>query len=265
MLYLLETPSFSVLHCISRPRDFLRRLVIYEELFHPQPRAMGISNLTQEIRTILARLASDRDQLQTALTYAHSTISELEAQNRELDLLLSKAQAHLQASPQGRSSKIPWQTSWICGTWLSSPKATPFLTPVESAWQHGQVQEALKLLSLILLQQDITNSQRVEAGLLFSAMMRSSGNAGQALVHAEKSLSIAKEAQLYDLVGKAQFHLGLCYFYEEKYADARWCFVRASHTPGHNEMVAVNREMAEQRMSELPSDDQRRTLSPHLL
>lgn len=226
---------------------------------------METFNLTQEIRTILVRLVADRDQLQTALTYAHSTISELEAQNRELDLLLSKAQAYVQGSSQDRSSEIPGKTSWICGTWLSSPIATPFLTPVESAWQNGQVQEALKLLSLIMLQQNITNSQRVEAGLLFSAMMRSSGNIGEALVHAEGSLSIAKVAQLYDLVGKAQFHRGLCYFYMDRYADARWCFVRASHTPGHNQIVAVNREMAERKMSELTSDDPRRTLSAHLL
>ena len=194
-----------------------------------------------------------------------SAILELETHNRELDILLSKTQAALRSALQVRGPQIPLKTSWIGGTWLSCPTATPLLTPVESAWQQGQAQKALASLTQILHQQDVTHSQRINAELLFSAILRSSGDVRQALSHTETSLSLAKETQQYDLVGKAQFHRGLCYLYENRYADARWCFVLASHTPGHQELVAINLEMTEQRLLELPSDDPRRSLSLRLL
>lgn len=216
---------------------------------------------TQEFHATFAHLITDREQLRIALTYAESAISELETQNRELDVLLSKTQAALTIASELPGSKIASQTSWIGGTWLSCPTATPFLTPVESAWQQGQAQKALASLTLILSQQDITHSQRIDAELLFSAILRSSGDIRQALVHAEKSLSLAEKTQRYDLVGKAQFHRGLCHLYDNRYANARWCFVLASHTPGHEELVAINLKMTEQRLLELPPDDSRRSLS----
>lgn len=219
----------------------------------------------EEIDMMLNTLVADRDQHHTALRYAQSTISELQTQNRELELLLSNAQADLQRYSQVQKVKKPTPTSWIGGTWLSCAAATPILIPVESAWEQGHTQKALTALSMIMLQENITHRQRVDAELLLCAIVRSSGDVRQALAHAEKSLEIAREKQLYDLVGKAQFHRGLSFLYGSEYANARWCFVLASHTPGYEEIVAINREMAEQSLLELPLDDFRRALSLRLL
>lgn len=228
-------------------------------LIHTQAQ-MEPTNITQEIKTTLTNLIADREQLQTTLRYAQSTISELETQNRELERLLSNAQALLPSRKEVRGYKIPPNTSVIGGTWLSCHKVKSILTPVELAWQRGKPQQALVLLTLILKKQNITENQRADAELLFSVILRSASEWGQALIHAEICLSIAIKAQLYDLVCKAQFHRGLCYLYEDQYANAHWCFVLASHTPGYEGLAEINKLMAEQKLLELPSDDPRRDI-----
>ena len=226
---------------------------------------METPQLRQEIDDTLGVLIADRDHHRTALRYAQSTISELETQNRELELLLANAQAYFQRGSKVPKPKVPQNTSWIGGTWLSCPTATPVLTPVEQAWQKGQIQKALALLTLILLQDDLTHRHRVDAELLLAAITRSSGDVSQARVHAEKALVIARENQLYDLVGKAQFHRGLSYLYEDEYANARWCFVLASFTPGHKDQVEVNRDLAESSLINMPHDHPGRALTLRFL
>lgn len=223
---------------------------------------MEPSNIIQDINNNLANLIADREQLQEKLAYALSTISELTTQNEQLELLLSNAQfhlqVHLQSSQQVRSVKIRPKTSCMQGTWLSDPIATPFLTPAELAWDKGQDQYALALLTQVLNQQNITESKRAHAELLCSVILRTSGNVEQAHAHVQKSISIAEKAQLYDLRCKAQFHKGLCYMHEKKYDQAVWCFVRAFYTPGYEELVKANTELAVQNLLKLPSDDPKR-------
>lgn len=223
---------------------------------------MDPSNTIQEINTTLTNLIANREQLQVKLGYALSTISELTTQNEQLELLLSNAQFHLkavlQSDPQARSLKVCLNISCMQGTWLSDPTATPFLTAAELAWDRGQAQNALTLLTQILNQQDITESKRANAELLCSVILRTSGKVEQAHAHAQKSISIAEKAQLYDLRCKAQFHRGLCYMHEAKYDQAVWCFVRAFYTPGYEELVKANTELAVQNLLQLSSDDPRR-------
>lgn len=226
---------------------------------------MDPSNATiQEINANITNLIADREQLQAKLGYAMSTISELMRQNEQLELLLSNAQfqlhANLQTSQQAQSCKVRPKTSCIQGTWLSDPTATPFLTPAEIAWDKGKNQKALALLAQILNQKNITESNRANTELLCSVILRTSGNVEQAQAHVQKSVSIAEKAQLYDLRCKAHFHKGLCYMHETKYDQALWCFVRAFYTPGYEELVKTNTELAVQKLLKLPSDDPKRKL-----
>lgn len=217
------------------------------------------------LRDSITALAADRNYLQEKLKYTISTIAQLEAQNQELSRLLAETQAkvnsiielvpttnlELIASLPPIPNLVPG-TSWIRGTWLSSPPNESFLIPIESAWQEGHSQHALNLLSLAVKSKDITSSQWVEATLIFSAIIRSAGDPRRALPYVEAGLSVATLAQLHDLVGKAHFHQGLCYLHLERYADARWCFVLAAHTAGHEELIDINTRIAEQKISELP-------------
>ena len=223
---------------------------------------MEPANTTQQINITLTNLIADRDQLQAKLGYALSTISELTNQNEQLELLLSNAQFQLQAflhsSQQVRNFNIRPKLWCIQGTWLSDPTATPFLVPAELAWNKGEEQKALALLTQILNQQNITESKRANAELLCSVILRTLGEVEQAHAHAQKCISIAEKAQLYDLRCKAQFHRGLCYMHETRYDEAVWCFVRAFHTPGYEELVKANTELAVQKLLKLPSDDPKR-------
>lgn len=223
---------------------------------------MDASNTLQEINATLTNLIADREQLQAKLGYATLTISELMSQNEQLELLLSNAQLHLktflQSDQQAHSLKVHSKASCMQGTWLSDPAATPFLTPAELSWDKGQPQNALALLTRILNQQDVTASKRANAELLCSVILRTSGQVEKAHAHAQKSISIAEKAQLYNLRCKAQFHKGLCFMHEMKYDQAVWCFVRAFYTPGYEELVKANTELAVQNLLKLPADDSRR-------
>lgn len=225
---------------------------------------MDASDTLQEINTTLTHLIADREQLQVKLGYAISTISELKTQNEQLELLLSNAQFHLKtllhSDQQARKktrSKTRSKTSCMQGTWISDP-ATTFLAPAELAWDKGETQNALILLTQILNEQGITARKRANAELLYSVILRTSGQVQRAHTHALNSISIAEKAQLYDLRCKAQFHRGLCFMHELRYDQAVWCFVRAFYTPGYEELVKTNMESAVQTLLKLPSDDPKR-------
>lgn len=82
--------------------------------------------------------------------------------------------------------------------------------------------------------------------------MRSNSQLLEALTHAEEALTMATKANLHGLVGKAQFHRGMCFLYQNCHANARWCFVLAGHTEGHSEIVEIHRHIAEENLEKLP-------------
>lgn len=232
------------------------------------PSQNGIDSSTKnnnhEIRDTVGLLIIDRDNLNEEVKYARSTILQLEEQNKQFDRLLCESQLNLKIALSVREMpkpKSPLGTSWIGGTWLSSSAAAPLLGPVEAAWQSGQAQRALILLSPILQDDALPSSQYIEAKLLLSAILRCSGDPNQSLRHIEAALQIALEKELHELIGKAHFHRGLCYLHLERYADARWCFVLGAHLKGHGEMIDVNREHAELKARNLPAGHVGRTLN----
>jgi hypothetical protein len=141
-------------------------------------------------------------------------------------------------------------TNWIGGTWLSNHASKAVLEPAEAAWQQGKPQVALNLLMEVMNRPALDPAQRVDAGLLFGVILRSAGVLEKSLKQVELALSIALDAELFDYVGKARFHQGLCFLYMDRFADASWCFTLASHTVGHRELVEVNRLIAEKKRAE---------------
>lgn len=208
----------------------------------------------EDIRKAVEALVTERDNLREEAKYAQSTILQLEAQNMRLDRLLTRAQSSLQTAlelvPAAKSSP---ETFWVRSIWLSSTANPTLLNPVEKAWQRGDTQQALILLHHILNHENLTNSQRVETVLLQATILCYSGHSQQAIDQVEDVLKIAEEKRLDDLVGKAQFIRGRCCVELGRYADARWCFVLASHTKGYEELIETNMQFAEQKFNELPT------------
>lgn len=223
---------------------------------------MNSSNISKEILATLAQMVSDRDRLQIELTYSKSTISELEAQNREYHRLLSAAQeALLLIRPAKPAQTVSPDAQRIGGTWVSSLTTAALLSPAEAAWKSGKTQQALALLTPFFGQEHAHNI-RIDAGLLRCAILRSSGDIAGALRHAEETLRLATNTCQHTLIGKAQFHRGLCCLYLNRYADAKWCFVLASHTEGHADLVEESLQMAIEKWEELAPGNPNRNLSP---
>ncbi len=214
------------------------------------------SKMREEIHCHLTNIISDRDSLQTQLNYTKSTVRELHAENQELHRLLKAAQDALRSCDDKKPTQIhprnldlSHDANWIGGTWLACAKETPMLAGAEEAWQGGKPQQALALLTSIIHEEGLKPSHRVNAGLLYSAILRSNNDLQGALHRAEESLSIAMRTEKYQLIGKAQFHRGLCSLYLNQFAKARWSFVLGSHTEGHAAIIQDYSEMAKQKLS----------------
>ena len=228
---------------------------------HP---GLSESETRNEVYLHLTQIINDRDCLKIELNYAESTILELDAQNRELHRLLKSAQDALRSSDDKkpmlihpRDLDLSHKAEWIGGVWLSCVNTTPQLAEAEAAWKGGKPQQALALLASILQEKGLKPSHRINVVLLYSAILRCNGDFAGALHHAEESLSLATQIDQRQLTGKAQFHKGLCCLYLERFADARWCFVLASHTEGHAAIIQEYLMMAERELSKLAAGDSR--------
>ena len=244
--------------------DNHNNIIVTESVKAESDNSLFQSDTKNKINFRLTQVINDRDSLKIKMRYAESTIRELHAQNRELHCLLRCAQDTVRSSDLGKPTQIhprdldlSHTPTWIGGTWLSVAKTMPLLAESEAAWQTGKSQQALALLTSILHEEGLKPSHRVTAGLLYSAILRSNGDLEGALHCAEENLNIAQETEQIPLAGKAQFHRGLCCLYLDRYVDARWCFVLASHTEGHAELIQEYLIMTQRKIGELAVGDPR--------
>ena len=223
----------------------------------------------------VAQLIKERDRLLNSLAYATSTIQTLSSQNKELVRLLTSAQTVLLAQQRKASSsttpnkekpaRASSKTTWISGTYISHPEDAALLEPIEKAWANGKAQDALVLLTERLSSKSLPDIDAIKLEVLFSSVLRSSGQVEEALRHADMALQKARQAQSHELSGRAQFHRGLCCFYLDRYADAAWCFALASSTEDYAEIVEVHRDMAEKKRAALPEGHEGRVVSEGFL
>ena len=217
-----------------------------------------ISELIRETRKLIA----EKKALEEKLKYYQSTVASLEADNQEYARRLDHANAHNATTTPSysRSSTRVKNTDWMCN-WLYHADDKTVLTPVEEAWKGGKPQRALSLLTPITRNTNLTESERCDAFLLLSSILRSAGDYKRALTQAEEAVHIAARAELHNHLGKANFHRGACYANMDELANAWWCYTLATHTEGHEELIQTNRDIVERMMQSIPKGDRRMQLS----
>ncbi|MCJ1401754.1 hypothetical protein MMC11_004971 [Xylographa trunciseda] len=256
------SPDYSA--TISRP--FGNYLQSIQQLF-----AMS-ENAVRETLEAVKRVVAERDMLRAKLNVASTVIEEEQRIINHQYSLLSEAHSRLSqllfhsnpeaATPQASNHKVSSSKSdWINVTWLSVPANKALLGPTEEAFRRGARQEALNAISAILAREDLRRAERVYAKLLLSEILRSAGNLTVSLYHTDQALEIARGLDDYRLCSIVQFYRGLCFLHLNRYTDASWSFIQASHTEDYQEQVDLYRNIAEKERQAMHPTDPRRELS----
>ena len=239
---------------------------------------MSRTQIDSELAPVLVARTAERDTLRAKLNYSQSAIIELQRQIRELDELLTEANERLRereeppssisATPSTvhpdsprvsyastKSSRTNVGATWIGGTWRAGGTEHAIIRSAEAVWQAGSAQRALEMLDPLVVGNNTAPAEHVSACLLVSSILRTAAQLERALQYTEKALEAARKHDLHALIGKTQFHRALCLLHLNRYADAAWCFVLASHTKGYEELAELNRIMAEKKRDDLPAGD----------
>ena len=212
-----------------------------------------------KVEAALLQIINERNHYRNESAIKTQTIHELVFQIVERDRLLANAHRKLYVYDPRRQSRSPPQ-DWI-GVWLTDPQQFPALLPVEDTWRNGRLQAALNQMPEMLARDDLGLNHRVNARLLYTAMIWSSGgNIAIALQYAEEALDLATWSRLHKLAGKAQFHRGLCYLHLGEPSKAKWCFVVASHLEDHADTIRDCLLQADREVEALPIGDPKRAL-----
>ncbi|KAL8720057.1 MAG: hypothetical protein Q9225_003025 [Loekoesia sp. 1 TL-2023] len=207
-------------------------------------------------------LLEDRKRLCQRLRFAERTIQEFSQQAKHANSLAQNAQQSVTLARDRKkiekTSDARKPSTWIGGSWLAPSE--DILAPAEKMWQDGNAQQALVKVEPLLQRPDLTVSEDVNTNLFISAILRASGDFAQASKYAEDALVIAKDADAYMLASKAEFHRGLSYLKQNRFAQAQWCLVLASHLEGHQDQIEANRVFAEERCRNSASNDPGRKL-----
>lgn len=225
-----------------------------------------------DVKAFLLQIISERDQLRLELIHAKVVIKEFENQNIQLQHLLSNANAQVQVFMPKVIQVAPSKA--FIGTWQCVSKESPALAPIERAWKNGRIQQALSQMPAMLNRDELGERHCINARLLYSAILQTGNKFRLALSNAEEALEMAYAVQsreqdssgceqtvLRSLIMKAQFHRGLCYYFQEEYANSRWCFILASNFDEHSVMAKQCRLKAEGLLEKLPAEDTRRSVS----
>lgn len=192
------------------------------------------------------QLLEERDRLENELAYCRSAVDALRSQNERYCAMLRSSVSTLdEVSDLGNASDM----QWVAGNFLYQPSVDLYLKESIDVYQHNSAQRAIALLSLKISTGNLTDAQRVNAQLLLTAIMRSSGtNSGadqlmeKALMIADDALQIAEKMEDHSWACKAHFHRGHCYLHLRKFADAHWSFILASGAEGYSELAELQRQ-----------------------
>lgn len=213
---------------------------------------LSMNDTTNAIENEVNQLIREKKTLQEELRLHKEMIRQLSKENEMLRDFCFRGQFTLK-SALGNSEG----SGWIRGTWLSCSKTVPCLLYAEKAWKDGDDQKALLSLSSLLKRNTLKCGHKIQVNLLCSAILLSSGNSSLALGNAETALAMALEKKVHDLVGKAQFHMGLCYLDLEIYGEARASFIFASQTTGYESATDYYLQLVEQNYSQITKGHER--------
>ncbi|KAG7004970.1 m7GpppX diphosphatase [Physcia stellaris] len=147
------------------------------------------------------QLLEERERLENELAYYKSAFDALRSQNERYCAMLRSNMSTLdEVSDPSKSS----DTQWVAGNFLYQPSIDQYLKDSIDVYQHNSAQRAMALLSLKISTGNLTDAQRVNALLLLTAIMRSSGTNRDADQLMEKALMIADDAL--QIAGKMEDH-----------------------------------------------------------
>ncbi|MCJ1395874.1 hypothetical protein MMC18_008760 [Xylographa bjoerkii] len=229
-------------------------------------------NNNRETLEAVKQLVAERDTLRAKLKVANSVIEEEQRIINHQESLLGDAHSRLsqllfRANPEAAAPQPPSRDTspskwdWINVTWLSVPANKALLGNTEEAYRRGARQEALNSISTLLARKDLQPVERVNAKLLLSEILRSSGNLTASLYQTDQALEIARGLNDYRLGSIVQFYRGLCFLYLNRYTDASWSFIYASYTEDYKEQVDLHWNIAEKGRKAIHPTDPRRTIS----
>ncbi|KAF2240141.1 hypothetical protein EV356DRAFT_11999 [Viridothelium virens] len=223
---------------------------------------MAANHLQNQALQMAIEVASQSRRWKEEKRLMNEAMDELEGQRNQLYRLLARTQMALASTGklEPDSSSIlsvlcgdvaesdPGDT-WLPKGWLSTTKIRQELGSVEELWLKQHYETALKELERLLMREDLAPDTRINAKLLKSCILRDNDQAPRALTQANEALDIAKRyGMLYDLRGKARFHLGMCQFEAGHFREAHWSFSLSSFTKGHANEIQVWKMYAEQEL-----------------
>lgn len=244
------------LHLLLRERDYLRTELYYAHSTIDELRTQNIE---------LNRLCTDaQTRLLDRLPEANKPNPQTPRPRTSILPTPSLRYPSIRPSPRlvstRPSPRLPSTPSTTTSSNLS-PRTRPYHDPIhesyvpphppipalahpESLWRAGQPQHALNALHAILAPQLAHTSTpapsqlvRAHALLLRAAILFAWEQASPALRDADEALAIARTRGWFEVMGKAQFYLGLGAVGEGRWEDARWCFGLAVGVRGFEGLV----------------------------
>lgn len=197
-------------------------------------------NEVQLLRSTLANVVKQRDWARARCDAQSWIIRDLALVN----LLIGE-------TPVEKSSKKDKEGRWVEGWKLGS---CAVLSKAEKAWSvqvspSAALAEVEKLLSS---PEKLEPDDFINAKLLLSAILRSLDvdDKDEPLRICEEVLTFCWQRTLPRLARKAQFHRGLWFTYNAKYAEASWAFSLALGLEDHAEQIELYKKIADQKLRE---------------
>lgn len=206
--------------------------------------------MTREEMLEILSIADERDELKRQVQSHKKTITNLQRDQTEIVKKVNQFLAVLEYN-----NPRPQPKTTFIGPWECCPDEYPDLIQPEQYFRDGQQKKALNWLQVFLTRKDVGTRARINAKLLYAALLQSIGtNLRQALTLTEEALNAANKVRHVNLAAKANYWRGHCHLSLEECPNAKWCFVLASNLQGHTEAIQIGHEMAEKGIQLLAKD-----------
>lgn len=202
--------------------------------------------------SMINRLSNESATLQKALSEAVETITALQAQLAEYDLLVAHLQTrtHMTTPPTPHMDEMPrdMQTSikasadtWIADIWLSSGNESGPLAEAEQQWQDGYPEFAMDIVSrTICTDPFLPPAEEIRCRIFVAAVLHSLGQYEESNKRVDGALQMLSRHYLFDsahtrhFTGMAHYIRGRNLLTLKEFTEAYWSLARALCTPGYH-------------------------------
>ncbi|CAL5873378.1 uncharacterized protein PFLUO_LOCUS7652 [Penicillium psychrofluorescens] len=197
------------------------------------------------LRSMTNRLSNERATLQQDLSEAAETITSLQAQLAEYDLLVAHLQSrtHMSTSlPLDIQTSIQASTdTWIADIWLSSDNESGPLAEAEQQWQDGYPGFAMDIVSrTICTDPFLPPVEEIRCRIFVAAVLHTLGRCEESNKRVDVVLQMLSRHYLFDsahtrhFTGMAHFVRGRNLLTLKEFTEAYWSLARALCTPGYH-------------------------------